>query len=165
MLNSAVAALFTTPTPPALRVTGRPQCRTAADLASTATAALAGVSDEAAALVTSLAHCWHDHFEACHELCQSREGQQDADYVHAILHRREGDVDNARYWFRRVGTHPAFAELAAVAARHGLDDLVDQGRLDPMAFVAASVRPGTREDALVALQADEIRLFAGFLLR
>ena len=33
--------------------------------------------------------------------------------VHAYLHRREGDEDNARYWYARAGASPATGDLAA----------------------------------------------------
>lgn len=48
---------------------------------------------------------WHDahgDWEKAHEVCQqakSREG----DWVHAYLHRKEGDAGNAGYWYARAG--------------------------------------------------------------
>ena len=32
--------------------------------------------------------------------------------VHAYLHRKEGDLGNARYWYSRAGRPPAGGELA-----------------------------------------------------
>ncbi|MDP2333244.1 MAG: hypothetical protein Q8M19_21380 [Reyranella sp.] len=38
-----------------------------------------------------------------HECVQSHEGEPDCDRVHAHLHRQEGDMSNAGWWYRRVG--------------------------------------------------------------
>jgi hypothetical protein len=38
-----------------------------------------------------------------HEVCQGHEGDKDCDWVHAHLHREEGDLSNAGYWYRHAG--------------------------------------------------------------
>jgi len=38
-----------------------------------------------------------------HQCVQAHEGQTDCDSVHAHLHRQEGDLNNANYWYRRAG--------------------------------------------------------------
>lgn len=37
-----------------------------------------------------------------HECVQAHEGEADCDSVHAHLHRQEGDLSNAGYWYRRA---------------------------------------------------------------
>jgi hypothetical protein len=38
---------------------------------------------------------------------------QDCAWVHAYLHRVEGDLDNANYWYRQARRKPATHELAS----------------------------------------------------
>ena len=38
-----------------------------------------------------------------HHCVQQAEGTQRCDQVHAYLHRQEGDLGNAGYWYRRAG--------------------------------------------------------------
>lgn len=48
---------------------------------------------------------WHDakgDWHAAHRLTQAEEGSTAA-WVHAYLHRKEGDLSNASYWYRRAG--------------------------------------------------------------
>jgi hypothetical protein len=52
-----------------------------------------------------LAALWWDaqgDWERAHELAQSVTTAEAA-WVHAYLHRREGDLGNAEYWYRRAG--------------------------------------------------------------
>ena len=61
----------------------------------------------------------HDLLDESHEASQSIEGagrRAAGDYWHAIMHRREPDYGNARYWFRRVGRHPLQHDLQTLAA-------------------------------------------------
>ncbi|KAB1070220.1 hypothetical protein [Methylobacterium planeticum] len=57
-------------------------------------------------------------FDRAHALAQEAEGP-DAAWVHAHLHRAEGDLGNAAYWYRRAGRPvaegPLPAERAAIA--------------------------------------------------
>jgi hypothetical protein len=48
---------------------------------------------------------WHDakgDWDAAHHVAQDVESS-DGSWVHAYLHRKEGDVGNAAYWYRRAG--------------------------------------------------------------
>jgi len=44
----------------------------------------------------------HGDWERAHALCQEAKSR-DGDWVHAYLHRKEGDLGNAGYWYARAG--------------------------------------------------------------
>ena len=67
-------------------------------------------------LGTALEALWHagrNEWDQAHELVQGQEGQADCDWVHAHLHRVEGDLGNAGYWYRRAGKPAAAGEMKA----------------------------------------------------
>lgn len=47
-----------------------------------------------------------------HDLIATDERGRAAAWVHAYLHRKEGDADNARYWYDRAGRPVSTASLA-----------------------------------------------------
>ena len=60
-----------------------------------------------------------DFLDESHAISQEDEGNPDRDFWHAIMHRREPDAFNSKYWWRRVGAHPVLAELASGAPKLG----------------------------------------------
>jgi len=57
-----------------------------------------------AALTEPLRALWHDmsgDWEEAHRIAQDVEDESGA-WVHAYLHRKEGDLSNAAYWYRRA---------------------------------------------------------------
>jgi len=57
-----------------------------------------GLSPELSALWRDRQNQW----DAAHTAAQAA-GNRDGDWVHAYLHRKEGDPSNAAYWYRRAG--------------------------------------------------------------
>ncbi len=59
---------------------------------------------------------WWDaqgNWERAHTCAQVNETDSSAAWVHAYLHRKEGDLANAGYWYRRAGRPLARDELEA----------------------------------------------------
>ena len=46
-----------------------------------------------------------------HHCAQQQEGDAEGCWVHAYLHRKEGDLSNAGYWYRRAERPPASTTL------------------------------------------------------
>ncbi|MEI9980711.1 MAG: hypothetical protein WDN23_17275 [Edaphobacter sp.] len=56
---------------------------------------------------------WWDgrgNWDKAHEVAQDVEGRDGA-WVHAYLHRKEGDLGNAGYWYRQAGRAVATGDL------------------------------------------------------
>ncbi|HEX2114622.1 MAG TPA: hypothetical protein VHM01_09485 [Alphaproteobacteria bacterium] len=70
-------------------------------------------ADPPAGLDSALCALWHaakGDWHKAHELAQSRDDEIGA-WVHAYLHRVEGDESNAGYWYRRAGVSHSRAPL------------------------------------------------------
>ncbi len=66
---------------------------------------VAADSQPPATLSQALAALWHDargDWDAAHACAQDDHGRDGA-WVHAYLHRKEGDIGNAGYWYSRAG--------------------------------------------------------------
>ena len=64
-------------------------------------------------LTPSLRAMWHDangDWESAHRIVQDDDSSEAA-WVHAYLHRREGDDENAGYWYTRAGRSAARGSL------------------------------------------------------
>jgi hypothetical protein len=93
-------------------------------------------------IVHALVLLWHDYLDESHSLSQDIP-TPDASFVHGIMHRREPDYGNAKYWFRRVGEHPTFPAIAKLAAELPqspdenalLQKFCKNGRWDAFAFI------------------------------
>lgn len=77
-------------------------------------AAAAKRGEEPPSLTPILRVLWLDgagDWKRAHELANEIE-TADGARLHAYLHREEGDLDNARYWYRQAGRKPFEGSLA-----------------------------------------------------
>jgi hypothetical protein len=119
----------------------------------------------------------HDYLDESHRCSQSVEGdgrRVAGDYWHAIMHRREPDASNSKYWFRRVGQHSVFTDLRQATKAILLDSQFGQHKewierlgvpvgWDPHAFVdlceeARCLRDASQSAVLEQIQGAEMQL-------
>lgn len=177
--NSIWSEFFSTAESPVLGPETRPGVLGRQTLNARLDSALrdASLDETRAELLRSLALLWHDHLDAAHTIVQRIENEDGA-FIHGIMHRREPDYWNAKYWFRNAGRHrisPALAEraasLLAAANEPGLrDKMVPGGEWDPFAFVDACQQAEKLAHAapvrqtLRAIQAAEFALLVDYLV-
>src|SRR5215208_5107788 len=87
---------------------------------------------------------WHDWLDESHTISQSI-ASQTGSFWHAIMHRREGDFSNSKYWYARCRSHPVLRLIAARAGEVLKGDLIDARRAGGL------LRDGFDADAFVDL--------------
>lgn len=101
---------------------------------------------------------WNDFLDESHTLSQSIETTSGS-YWHGMMHRREPDYSNGKYWFRRVGQHDIFPALASAArelaaargASRSARFLAENTEWDPFAFIdlCQQIARGKADDELL----------------
>ena len=101
---------------------------------------------------------YHNFLDESHTISQSIDTPT-GNFWHGVVHRREGDYSNSKYWFNRVGDHPVFAALSRAAKLLAFDSepepeghfLSRQSAWDPFAWIdlcAAVVHGASAEESL-----------------
>ncbi len=106
------------------RAAAEEHCRLAAD---------AVVSDAVRARQELAAGIWLyvDDLERSHEVSQGI-ASASGSFWHAIMHRREGDFGNSKYWLRRAAPHPAVKGLPGYDPYGFVDQVQASGGDDPL---------------------------------
>ena len=83
----------------------------------------AGAGAAASPLLRALRHLEGGDWQAAHAIVQEDESPLAA-WLHGIVHTLEGDLDNARYWYRKTSRAfpgPAAVQRELAAARQAVE--------------------------------------------
>jgi hypothetical protein len=122
-------------------------------------------SSEMARAATAGLLLFNDDLDAAHAIVQSPETPIN-NFWHAIIHRREGDFSNARYWWNRTKHHPAMDEIFDIVIHRVPDfDFIDELRQsqqwEPFAlndFCERAAKTGEWEKELREVQRLEMKI-------
>jgi len=98
-----------------------------------------------------------DELDRGHAICQDM-ASPSGSFWHAIVHRREADFSNARYWYHKAGAHPA---MNCIDIAGGTAAGSNMAGYDAARFVDRAERASQRSESdspdLIALQHHEWR--------
>ena len=115
----------------------------------------------------------NDAIDSSHEIVQNI-GTKTGNYWHAIMHRRESDYSNAKYWFGRVGKHPIYFQLLCYAQELSQTEQLEEytkilesnDEWNPAQFVdwcqAATNSEDNKKTFLEQIQLKELQLLIDF---
>ena len=108
-------------------------------------------------VIKSGLYLWNDDIDRAHKLAQEINNSEGS-YWHAILHRREGDYSNSKYWYRQADNHPIFQTIKK--------EFTDW---DPFKFVdlcSQSLESGKKEmmEKLETIQFFEIKTLLNYVI-
>ncbi len=107
-------------------------------------------SDADRNVILSALWLWHDWLDESHAISQSLHSDTGS-FWHAIMHRREGDFSNSKYWYARAGSHPALSVMANQAG-----SIVNQLPADKslLRLIASGWNPNAFVDLVEAIHDD-----------
>jgi len=97
----------------------------------------------------------HDFLDESHAISQDLHTAEGS-FWHAIMHRREPDPWNSKYWWRKVGPHPVLKSLVETAPELGYRFTTPEAFVDECERVRGSGTPD--EDRARRVQLLEWRL-------
>ncbi|MSU32498.1 MAG: hypothetical protein EXS25_07550 [Pedosphaera sp.] len=109
-------------------------------------------------LILATAFLFNDHHDDAHDLIEDLKCPEGC-LIHSLLHRREPDYWNARYWLRRNPNHPIYRRLTSYLKAQSMgaaemivfQRLTLSGVVDPIALVDECVNYAGKPDQLESL--------------
>ncbi len=66
-----------------------------------------------------------NQWDAAHQIVQQYATDPTATWIHAVLHKIEGDLENSRYWYRRAGKMDC-VDQEPIAELHSIKVAIEQ---------------------------------------